>query len=112
MLFQKRDDNAYDEECVGKREQKNDKHQALSASFEQIASKRKEGEIFIHMGCILRDEIVHRSKKKSIMPLGAIKSKEKSIGIAMCVYGKIKLFLEILQFTSFSMRNNEIVSFR
>lgn len=43
-VISKRDDNAYDEECVGKREQKNDKHQALSASFEQIASNRKEGE--------------------------------------------------------------------
>ena len=58
MLFQKRDDNAYDEVCVGKREQKNDKHQALSASFEQIASNRKDGKISFTWG-VLRDE--HRA---------------------------------------------------
>lgn len=43
--------------CVGKREQKNDKHQALSASFEQIASKQIEKRRNFHPhGGVLRDE--------------------------------------------------------
>ena len=76
--------------CVGKREQKNDKHQALSASFEQIASNRKDGKISFTWG-VLRDENRAKKQKKINNASGSDKVEGKKIVSELRYVGMGKL---------------------